>query len=375
MMFSVSVIVLVVSVIICLWDWLVASKVRHQHVNQHVHDAFSAKETIDEDLITEQLKPSGLIQTVQLLLALSALIVFVDILGIETLLVLAVFVAFIFWIGYHFWFARCKKRQAIQLGRNKQALQPDDFSQYTIEQKVVWYKRKLHVETVAQTLDSLRTTFLILLVVVLLRSFLYEPFRIPSGSLEPTLKVGDFILVNKYDYGLRLPVINKKIIKVGEPKVGDIAVFHWPANPKIDYIKRVIGVPGDTISYINKELYINGKPAPQKLIGNAIDTNGFGHYWQVLVKQEDLLGIKHGIYLRSTVKAQNFNKLIVPKGYYFMMGDNRDDSLDSRYWGFVPEKNIVGKAVLVWLSWRGIRSWDWNGISHAIRWQRIFKTI
>jgi signal peptidase I len=208
-----------------------------------------------------------------------------------------------------------------------------------------------------------RSFFPILLIVLILRSFLAEPFRIPSGSDKPTLLVGDFILVNKFDYGIRLPVLHTKIVAMGEPKIGDIAVFRYPLNPSVYYIKRIVGVPGDRISYINKTLYINGEEMPQTVVGVATDHNQSGEpRWPVQVRAEDLAGIQHKIYIRPDVLAQDFS-LTVPPGHYFAMGDNRDDSNDSRYWGFVPEQNLVGKAVYIWFSW--------DGEQNTIRWSRM----
>lgn len=200
-------------------------------------------------------------------------------------------------------------------------------------------------------MDYARSFFPVLLIVFLLRSFLYEPFRIPSGSLEPTLLTGDFILVNKFDYGVRLPVIHKKIFNVGEPQRGDIIVFRWPPNPSVDFIKRVIGLPGDHISYVNKVLTVNGQVVPQTYLSMAMAEDESGQQWQVSEKEEDLLGTKHHIYVNAQKADTDYRDIIVPPGMYFVMGDNRDDSADSRFWGFVPEENIVGKAVLVWMSW------------------------
>ena len=211
--------------------------------------------------------------------------------------------------------------------------------------------------------DYARSFFPVLLIVFLLRSFLYEPFRIPSGSLEPTLLTGDFILVNKYDYGVRLPVIHKKLMGSGEPKRGDIMVFRWPANPSIDFIKRVIGLPGDHISYVNKELTVNGQKISQAFLQNSKTLDDRGGEWQAIEKQEDLLGIKHHIYIDPAKSSRDYQDIVVPDDMYFVMGDNRDDSADSRYWGFVPEKNIVGKAVLVWMSWDNSKT--------RVRWNRI----
>lgn len=209
-----------------------------------------------------------------------------------------------------------------------------------------------------------RSFFPILLIVLIIRSFLYEPFRIPSGSLKPTLQVGDFIVVNKYDYGLRLPVLHNKIYNVGVPKVGDIMVFHFPDDPSTYVIKRVIGVPGDQISYIDKVLYINGSKMTQAYVGNATDSDTSGQYtWPVIQLKENLNGIVHDIYQRPDVPADNFYNVVVPANQYFVMGDNRDDSRDSRYWGFVPDEDITGKAVRIWLSWDNTHT--------NIRWNRF----
>lgn len=217
-------------------------------------------------------------------------------------------------------------------------------------------------------IDYSRSFFPILLFVFLFRSFLFEPFRIPTGSLEPTLLIGDFIVVNKYHYGLRLPVLHKKLYAIAEPKRGDIITFRPPFDPSINYIKRVIGVPGDRISYIDKELTINGEKIPQTLINDkSTADNQAGDKTDVVEKSENLLGIKHSIFLRNDKAAEDFQDVVVPEGHYFVMGDNRDDSLDSRYWGFVPEENIVGQAILVWASI------DWE--NHGLRWKRVGKWI
>lgn len=216
-------------------------------------------------------------------------------------------------------------------------------------------------------IDYARSFFPVLLIVFLLRSFLFEPFRIPSGSLEPTLLMGDFILVNKFDYGVRLPVMHHTLLKGNEPQRGDIIVFRWPPNPSIDFIKRVIGVPGDKISYINKELYINGNKIPQSLLSHVDVNDDSGEIIQVLENQEDLLGVKHKIYIDPARKGLDYKDIVVPDGQYFVMGDNRDDSADSRFWGFVSNKDIVGKAVLVWMSW--------DSVDTGVRWKRLGQPI
>jgi len=198
-----------------------------------------------------------------------------------------------------------------------------------------------------------RSFFPVVLIVFLLRSFIAEPFRIPSGSMMPTLLIGDFILVNKFTYGIRIPVINKKIIDINKPQRGDAVVFKYPKNPSVDYIKRLIGLPGDQIKYVDKKLYVNGKPVKQVSLGRY---QGLGQGTTMTGAEhlsEDLLGVEHDILINH--RAPNIEgTFIVPQGHYFMMGDNRDNSNDSRYWGTVPEENLVGKAFFIWMNW------DWQ---------------
>jgi signal peptidase I len=216
-------------------------------------------------------------------------------------------------------------------------------------------------------IEYARSFFPILLLVFFLRSFLFEPFRIPSSSLEPTMLVGDFLLVNKYDYGIRLPVAHKTLYEIDKPERGDIFVFRYPKNPSIDYIKRVIGLPGDHIKYIDKVLYINGKKIPQELLKTTTRVDERGDVQQVYLKEENLLGVKHDIYQNVDTISQNFDNIVVPEGMYFAMGDNRDDSEDSRFWGFVPDRNIIGKAVIILGSW--------NSKATRPRADRFFKRI
>lgn len=217
----------------------------------------------------------------------------------------------------------------------------------------VFYARKRRVAGASIPIinDYGHSFFPVLLVVLLLRSFLIEPFIIPSESLEPTLLVGDFIGVNKFTYGLRLPILHNKILSISEPQRGDIMVFRWPPNPKIYYIKRVIGVPGDRISYLKKQLYINGEKISERLVKEAMVQNPQGQFEPRDTYQEKLFKIEHKIYTNPQAQSFDFENAVVPKGYYFVMGDNRDNSSDSRYWGFMPEQNIVGKAVFIWMSW------------------------
>jgi len=206
--------------------------------------------------------------------------------------------------------------------------------------------------------------FPVIALVFFLRSFLYEPFKIPSSSMVPTLQVGDLILVNKFTYGIRLPILNKKIIEVNQPQRGDVMVFKYPKDVSLDYIKRVVGVPGDKIVYKNKRLTINGEALSYKQLPDYLDEEHLSYSQQY---QENLSGVEHRIlnderapsYVPNpdafpqhelcTYDLEGF-ACTVPPGHYFMMGDNRDNSLDSRYWGFVPDQNIVGKAFFVWMN-------------------------
>ncbi|MCD8340001.1 MAG: signal peptidase I [Burkholderiales bacterium] len=206
--------------------------------------------------------------------------------------------------------------------------------------------------------------FPIILIIFVIRSFFFEPFRIPSGSMMPTLETGDMILVNKYKYGVRLPVLNTKILNWEEPKRGDVAVFRYPPNPEIDYIKRIVGLPGDRITYIDKKLKVNGVPVPETPAGTFYDETKLLDLNQFDERLDD---VTHKILIDRTRPSSLYAlpthtdpgaceyvpgglDCIVPKNTYFVLGDNRDNSEDSRYWGFVPEKNLVGKAFLIWLN-------------------------
>jgi len=207
--------------------------------------------------------------------------------------------------------------------------------------------------------DYARSFFPVLIVVVLLRSFVIEPFRIPSGSMIPTLEIGDFIIVQKYAYGIRLPVINKKIIETGEPQRGDVVVFRYPIDPSINFIKRLIGLPGDRIEWTSdKKLMINGKliaeetlePYPYESRSGKIQAT---HLRETLPSADG--DHFHNIILEPGMGGSG--EWTVPQGHYFMMGDNRDNSSDSRFWGYMPEKYLVGKAAFVWLHW----NWQTGG--------------
>lgn len=216
-------------------------------------------------------------------------------------------------------------------------------------------------------IDYARSFFPVLLLVFVIRSFVVQPYRVPTSSLAPTVLPGDFIFVNQYHYGIRFPVWNKEILSVGNPTHGQIALFFYPVNHAFTFVKRVIGVPGDHISYINKTLYINGKKQPQKYIGEVTRLDDFGNLVTYRQYQEDFFGIKHDIFERADASSDNFYNIVVPKGEYFMMGDNRDESDDSRYWGFVPAHDLVGHALFIWMSWDS-NATSWNDY---IRWNRI----
>ncbi len=214
-------------------------------------------------------------------------------------------------------------------------------------------------------LDWTAGLFPVILIVFLLRSFLFEPFKIPSGSMVPTLVVGDLILVNKFHYGVRLPVLNKKIIDNNPVERGDVMVFRYPVDPRQDYIKRVVGLPGDEVSYLNQRLVINGQPVELLAKGEHYDDDSMSYaplYSEKLgpvmhqIRVNEQRRVSYGSALRSAQMSENCRDVPegltckVPAGHYFMMGDNRDNSMDSRYWGFVPDENIVGKAFFVWMN-------------------------
>ncbi|MDH5435589.1 MAG: signal peptidase I [Gammaproteobacteria bacterium] len=202
----------------------------------------------------------------------------------------------------------------------------------------------------------------IILIVLILRSFIIEPFRIPSGSMMPTLLVGDFILVNKYAYGVRLPVTNTKFLDTGSPARGDVAVFRYPEDPSTDYIKRIVGLPGDHLKYINKTLYINGVEASQEVLGSYQGVGSGVSMSGASERIEDLTGIKHKILvIPNGVSVPG--ELIVPQGQYFVMGDNRDNSRDSRFWGFLEEKYLKGRAFMIWM--------NWDSANSGVAWSRI----
>lgn len=213
-----------------------------------------------------------------------------------------------------------------------------------------------------------RSLFPVLLIVLVFRSFLFEPFKIPSGSMIPTLLVGDFIVVNKFTYGIRLPVVNKKIISINEPERGDVVVFRYPPDPNVNYIKRLVGLPGDTVSYRDKQLYVNGEMVVKEPVRRwaSNDVKCTTPETDAMLYDEVLGDVDHNVLLHEMSGSRN-GQWEVPEGHYFMMGDNRDRSSDSRIWGFVPEENLVGRAVGIWLNFdfeKGCA--DWSRIGDGI---------
>lgn len=233
-------------------------------------------------------------------------------------------------------------------------------------------REKLEAEHLRQPtwIEYSGSFFPVIALVFVLRSFLFEPFKIPSSSMVPTLLVGDLILVNKFTYGIRLPIVNQKIVQINDPQRGDVMVFKYPMDMSQDYIKRVVGVPGDKITYEGKKLTVNGKPVAYAAQEDYLDDESLVYKKQF---KESLTGVEHRILNDDRAPTLNLGDVrdfpnkeactyttegftcVVPAGNYFMMGDNRDNSADSRYWGFVPDRNIVGKAVAVWMNFSNMR--------------------
>jgi signal peptidase I len=281
------------------------------------------------------------------------------------LLFLLSVVTFVYWLAERFHFLPARQAAAAALAA-QQAARREQLQQLGIA-KVDDDLGEARARLLMQPwwLDWTAGLFPVIVGVFVLRSFLFEPFKIPSGSMVPTLLVGDLILVNKFDYGVRLPVLNKKVIANNDPQRGDVMVFRYPPDPRLDYIKRVVGVPGDEVAYLNQKLTLNGQPVPVKALGEFYDEDSLRYAPQFSEK----LGEKDHRILVDPRRSSFFGMdsarfpfaencrysaegvtCKVPAGHYFVMGDNRDNSQDSRYWGFVPDQNLVGRAFFVWMN-------------------------
>jgi signal peptidase I len=296
------------------------------------------------------------------------------------LMLMATIVTGIYWLAEQFYFLpqRLQSAERLELDAANRRAELDKLGIAKNDVDVTQAKERLIMQP--WWLDWTAGLFPVIAVVFVLRSFLFEPFKIPSGSMIPTLWVGDLILVNKFHYGVRLPVINLKITDGNPVERGDVMVFRYPPKPNLDYIKRVIGLPGDEIAYLNKQLTINGQPAPKTPLPDFFEEDSLRYIKQF--EERIPLGDKPD----ASVTSVRLHRLLndadrpafvpgadefvfkdncrytvegvackVPAGHYFMMGDNRDNSLDSRYWGFVPEKNIVGKAFFVWMNFGNLK--------------------
>jgi len=296
------------------------------------------------------------------------------------LMLMATIVTGIYWLAEQFYFLPQRRLAAerLELDAVNRRAELDKLGIAKNDVDVTQAKERLIMQP--WWLDWTAGLFPVIAVVFVLRSFLFEPFKIPSGSMIPTLWVGDLILVNKFHYGVRLPVINLKITDGNPVERGDVMVFRYPPKPNLDYIKRVIGLPGDEIAYLNKQLTINGQPAPKTPLPDFFEEDSLRYIKQF--EERIPLGDKP----EASVTSVRLHRLLndadrpafvpgadefmfkdncrytiegvtckVPDGHYFMMGDNRDNSLDSRYWGFVPEKNIVGKAFFVWMNFGNLK--------------------
>ena len=285
------------------------------------------------------------------------------------MLFMATCVTGVYWLGERFYFLpqRQKAANLLDVQEVQRRAELDKLGITQVDGDVAQAKERLLAQP--WWLDWTAGLFPVIIAVFLLRSFLFEPFKIPSGSMIPTLHIGYLILVNKFHYGIRLPVINRKITEGHAPERGDVMVFRYPPKPSLDYIKRVVGVPGDEVAYLNKRLTINGKPVETNLLPEFFDEDAMRYFKQL----EEHLGNKKHRILNDDDRpafvpgADSFEGreacrysvegvvCKVPAGHYFMMGDNRDNSLDSRFWGFVPDRNIVGKAFFVWMNFGNLK--------------------
>lgn len=216
--------------------------------------------------------------------------------------------------------------------------------------------------------DYARSLFPVFLLVFILRQFIFGLYIVPTGSMLPTIQLDDFLYVNKLAYAVHMPFSTKPLHILGQPARGDIAVFDYPANPNVEYIKTIVGLPGDHITYKDKQLYINGKKLPKKFIQQTIEPDNANLGTTVVDEYQEQIGdTSHHIYQSPKLPAGNFENLVVPQGKYFAMGDNRDNSDDSRSWGFVPADYLVGKAEMIWFSW--------DAEQFTVRWHRLFQWL
>ena len=285
------------------------------------------------------------------------------------LLLLASAVTGLYWLAERFHFLPQRQAAAARL-EAETASRREELQRMGIA-KVDTDTREAQQKLLMQPwwLDWTAGLFPVIVTVFLLRSFLFEPFKIPSGSMIPTLHIGDLILVNKFHYGIRLPVANTKITDGQPVQRGDVMVFRYPPKPSVDYIKRVVGIPGDEVAYLNKKLTVNGQPVAREVLPDFFDDSTMRYFRH---EREQLPGKTHQIIIDNErpafiPSAEDFPGrehcrcsvegvvCKVPAGHYFMMGDNRDNSLDSRYWGFVPDQNIVGKAFFVWMNFGNLK--------------------
>jgi signal peptidase I len=285
------------------------------------------------------------------------------------LLFIASSITGLYWIAERLYFWPARQKAAAQLEANDTERRANLLKQGITQVDGNIAQAQAHILAQPWWLDWTAGLFPVIISVFFLRSFLVEPFKIPSGSMIPTLLVGDLILVNKFHYGLRIPVINTKITDGEKPQRGDVMVFRYPPKPSLDYIKRVVGLPGDTVAYLNKRLTINGKTVETQSVPEFFDEDSMRYFKQYqealgaqphrLLNDDDRPAFIPGVEKFPGFEACNYTiegvTCKVPEGHYFMMGDNRDNSMDSRYWGFVPEKNIVGKAFFVWMNFGSLK--------------------
>jgi signal peptidase I len=285
------------------------------------------------------------------------------------LLFIASSITGLYWIAERLYFWPARQKAAAQLEANDTERRANLLKQGITQVDGNIAQAQAHILAQPWWLDWTAGLFPVIISVFFLRSFLVEPFKIPSGSMIPTLLVGDLILVNKFHYGLRIPVINTKITDGEKPQRGDVMVFRYPPKPSLDYIKRVVGLPGDTVAYLNKRLTINGKTIETQSVPEFFDEDSMRYFKQYqealgaqphrLLNDDDRPAFIPGVEKFPGFEACNYTiegvTCKVPAGHYFMMGDNRDNSMDSRYWGFVPEKNIVGKAFFVWMNFGSLK--------------------